>query len=71
MQRAKKAEQQRDINNHKYHNLEVSSGMLQVAIVLASASIITSVVMLTWLAGGLGLVAVGFGIFAMLGSVIL
>ena len=45
--------------------------MLQVAIVLASASIITSVVMLTWLAGGLGLVAVGFGIFAMLGSVIL
>ncbi len=71
MQRAKKAEQQRDVNNHKYHNLEISSGMLQVAIVLASSSIITNVMMLTWLAGGLGIVAVGFGIFAMMGSVLL
>ena len=66
--RAKKAEQQRDIVNHKYHNLEISSGMLQVAIVLASASIITNVALLAWLSGALGLVAVGFGVFAMMGA---
>lgn len=69
--RAKKAEQQRDVFNHKYHNLEISSGMLQVAIVLASSSIITNVMLLAWIAGGLGVVAVGFGIFAMTGAVLL
>ena len=67
--RAKKAEQLRDIYNHKYHNLELSSGMVQVAIVLASASIIANVMLLAWLAGGLGIVAIGFGIFAMTGAV--
>ncbi len=65
--RAKTAQQLGEVANHKYHNLEISSGMLQVAIVLASSSIITGVALLTWLAGGLGLVAVGFGLFAMLG----
>ncbi len=68
--RAKKAEHQRDIVNHKYHNLEISSGMLQVAIVLASASIITNVMLLAWLSGALGLVAIGFGIFAIMGAVL-
>lgn len=67
--RAKKAEQLGNIANHKYHNLEVSSGMLQVAIVLASSSIITAVSLLAWLSGGLGIVAVGFAIFAMFGAI--
>ena len=44
--------------------------MLQVAIVLASASIITNVALLAWLSGALGVVAVGFGIFAMMGAVL-
>ena len=66
--RAKKTEQQRDIANHKYHNLEISSGMLQVAIVLASAAIITNVMLLAWLSGALGAIAIGFGVFAMLGA---
>jgi hypothetical protein len=39
-----------------------------VAIVLASSSIITGVMLLAWLAGGLGVIAVGFGIFAMTGT---
>jgi hypothetical protein len=39
-----------------------------VAIVLASSSIITGVMLLAWLAGGLGVIAVGFGIFAMAGA---
>ena len=67
-ERAKKAQKLGELANHKYHNLEVSSGVLQVAIVLASSAIITNVMMLAWLAGGLGLVAVGFGIFAMFGA---
>lgn len=66
--RAVEAQKKGDIANHKYHNLEISSGMLQVAIVLASSSIITSVVVLGWVAGLLGVVAVGFGLFAMFGS---
>lgn len=66
--RAKKAQALGELANHKYHNLEISSGVLQVAIVLASSSIITNVMMLAWLAGGLGIVAVGFGIFAMFGA---
>ncbi len=66
--RAKKAQALGELANHKYHNLEISSGVLQVAIVLASSSIITNVMLLAWLAGGLGIVAVGFGIFAMFGA---
>lgn len=66
--RAVAAQKLGDVANHKYHNLEVSSGVLQVAIVLASSSIITNVMLLAWLAGGLGVVAVGFGIFAMTGA---
>ena len=66
--RAKKAQALGELANHKYHNLEISSGVLQVAIVLASSSILTNVMMLAWLAGGLGAVAVGFGIFAMFGA---
>ena len=67
-ERAKKAQALGELANHKYHNLEISSGVLQVAIVLASSAIITNVMMLAWLAGGLGIVAVGFGIFAMFGA---
>ncbi len=66
--RAIAAQKLGEVANHKYHNLEISSGVLQVAIVLASSSIITNVMLLAWLAGGLGVVAVGFGIFAMTGA---
>jgi hypothetical protein len=66
--RAVAAQKLGEVAMHKYHNLEISSGVLQVAIVLASSSIITNVMLLAWLAGGLGVVAVGFGIFAMTGA---
>ena len=52
---------------HKYHFVEIASGILQVAIVLASATIITGVGALSVVAGGLGLIAVvlsSLGIFA-------
>lgn len=69
--RAIQAQKKGELANHKYHNLEISSGMLQVAIVLASSSIITNVMLLGWIAGLLGAVAVGFGFFAMFGAVAL
>lgn len=65
--RAKQAEVTRDLYMHKYHFVEVASGILQVAIVLASAAIITGVSILSLIAGGLGFIAVGLsylGIFA-------
>ncbi|MDB5378558.1 MAG: hypothetical protein JWR00_3004 [Rubritepida sp.] len=57
--RAREAEAKRDRTMERYHMFEYSSAVYQVAIVVASASIITGVALLIWLAGGLGLVGVG------------
>lgn len=65
--RAKAAEATRDLYMHKYHFVEIASGILQVAIVLASATIITGVSALSLVAGGLGVISLalsGLGIFA-------
>jgi hypothetical protein len=65
--RAKSAEGRRDHSLAAYHNYELASAAIQIAIVLASAEIITGVVLLTWIAGGLGLVGTVFcvlGFFA-------
>ena len=43
-----------------YHHYEVSSAAVQIAIVLASASIIAAVPALTWLAITLGVVGIAF-----------
>ena len=58
--RAKKAEVERDTALAKYHHFEVSSALFQIAIVLASATVITGAVILTWVAGGLGLLGIVF-----------
>jgi uncharacterized protein DUF4337 len=60
MARAKEAERKRDIAMAKYHHFEVASAALQIGIVLASAAVITGMMVLVWLAGGLGLVGVAF-----------
>src|SRR4029079_1665615 len=54
MERAKLAEEKRDLAMAKYHHYEVASAAFQIAIVLASAYVITSVVYLLWIAGALG-----------------
>ncbi|MDB5416499.1 MAG: hypothetical protein JWR10_4834 [Rubritepida sp.] len=67
MTRAQAAEGKRDRNMERYHMFEYSSAAFQVAIVVASASIIAGVALLVWFAGGLGLVGVGLmmlGFFA-------
>ncbi len=58
MARAKAAEQSRDRNNQKNEGFEIASAILQVAIVVASAMIITGITWLAYMAGGLGIVAV-------------
>ena len=59
--RAKAAENNRARSLAAYHFYELSSAALQIAIVLASAHIITGVVALLWLSGGLGIVALILG----------
>ncbi len=44
----------------KYHHYEVASAAFQIGIVLASATVITGMMALTWLAIGLAVTGVGF-----------
>ena len=65
--RAKEAEKKRDRTLAAYHQYEMSSAALQLAIVLATAYIITGVVFLLWGSVGLGAVGIAFiliGFFA-------
>ena len=64
--RAKEAEHQRDEALARYHNYEFASAAFQIGIVLASATIITGMMVLAWLSGALGvagLVLTGFGLW--------
>jgi len=54
--RAKAAEDRRDHALAAYHQFEYGSAAFQLAIVLASASVITGVLALAYIAGGLGIV---------------
>src|SRR5262245_50992247 len=58
--RAKEAEHKRDDALAKYHHYEVASAAFQIGIVLASAAVITGMIALTWLAGGLAVVGLAF-----------
>src|SRR5258707_5035399 len=58
--RAKEAEKKRDISMAAYHHYEVASAAVQIAIVLASASIIAEIIALAWIGVGLGVPGVVF-----------
>ena len=65
--RAKEAETKRERALAAYHHYEIASASVQIAIVLASAAIITGIAALIWSAAGLGVVGVvfcGIGLFA-------
>jgi Domain of unknown function (DUF4337) len=62
MARAKQSEAKRDRAMSAYHQYELASAAVQIAIVLASAEIITGVAALLWLAYGLGAVGVVFSL---------
>jgi hypothetical protein len=66
-ERAKHAEEERDLATAKYHHFELASGAFQIGIVLASATIITGMIGLAWISGLLMLAGIGFtalGMFA-------
>jgi hypothetical protein len=61
------AEKKRDTALERYHHYEVASAAFQIGIVLASATVITGMLALSWIAVGLGAVGLGFmavGLFA-------
>jgi hypothetical protein len=58
--RAKEAEKKRDTSMAAYHHYELASAAVQIAIVLASASIIAEIIALAWIAVGLGVLGVVF-----------
>ena len=59
-ERAKEAEEHRNTSMAKYHNYEIAAAALEIGIVLASATIITGIAALAWIAGGLGIIGLGF-----------
>ena len=66
-ERAKKAEEERNLATAKYHSFELASAAFQIGIVLASATIITGIIALAWVSGLLTLAGIAFtmlGIFA-------
>jgi hypothetical protein len=65
-ERAKHAEEERDLATAKYHHFELASAAFQIGIVLASATIITGIIALAWISGLLTLAGIAFtalGIF--------
>ncbi len=65
--RAKLAEEKRIVSMAAYHHYELASAAIQIAIVLASAEIITGIAALMWISGGLGVIGLAFcliGFFA-------
>ncbi len=66
-ERAKEATERREIANRRLEHYELGSGLAQIAIVLASAAIITGITALVWLGGAIGAIGaalVAFGFFA-------
>ena len=55
--KAKEEEALRDEAEHRYHNFEYAVGGLEIAIVLASVSVVTRIRQLAWGAGTIGVLA--------------
>jgi len=66
-ERAKQAEEQRELALARYHNYEFASAAFQIGIVLASAEVITGMAIMGWLSGMVGLIGLiftGIGLWA-------
>ena len=66
-ERANRAAEGRELANRRLEHYELGSGLFQIAIVLASAAIITGIAALMWLSvalGAVGVVLTAFGFFA-------
>jgi hypothetical protein len=67
MARAKEAEHNRDVSLEKYHNYEFASAAFQIGIVLCSAAVITGMIVLAWIAGGVAIVGLAFMAIGLMG----
>jgi hypothetical protein len=63
--RAKEMEHDRDLALNKYHYFEFASAALQIGIVLCSAAVITGMILLVYVAGGLGVLGLIFTAMAL------
>jgi Domain of unknown function (DUF4337) len=66
-ERAKQAEEKRELALARYHHYELASALFQIGIVLASAQVITAMAVLGWfsgLLGAIGLLFIGIGLWA-------
>ena len=66
-EKAKHAEHERDEATAKYHHYEIASAAFQIGIVLASATIITGMMVLAWVSGILamaGIAITALGLYA-------
>jgi Domain of unknown function (DUF4337) len=59
-ERAKESEEKRELSMARYHHYELASALFQIGIVLASAQVITGMVVLGWFSGLLGLAGLAF-----------
>src|SRR5689334_21128142 len=64
--RAIEEQHHRDEYLAKYHHYEFASAAFQIGIVLASATVITGMVVLSFMAGGLGVLGLAFMAFGLL-----
>jgi Domain of unknown function (DUF4337) len=64
-ERATEAEHHRDLALSRYHLYEFASAAFQIGIVLASATIITSMILLAWLSAALGIAGLAFTAFGL------
>src|SRR5215472_16731008 len=65
-ERAKRAEEEREVATAKYHHFELASAAFQISIVLASATIITGIAALAWISGLLTVVGIAIAAFGVL-----
>jgi hypothetical protein len=65
-ERAKEAEHERDTAFASYHYYELASAAFQIGIVLCSAAVITGVIILAWIAGGVAVFGIAFTVLGYL-----
>ena len=59
-ERAKESEEKRELSMVRYHHYELASALFQIGIVLASAQVITGMLLLGWFSRLLGLAGLAF-----------
>jgi len=64
-ERAKHSEEERNLATEKYHHFELASAAFQIAIVLASATIITGMIWLAWVSGALTLAGIAITVLGL------